>query len=147
MKLDEALDHLQAAREKLPENGLVRFRIGEIYFYENDFESAERELEEALRLDPSLNQARAQLGVVFYQGRRFPEPAEVLLEAVRSQPDDAESHHLLARTYVALERAEKAREHFERALSLDPFLSNAYLNYGNFLRRQGGTHPSIDRTP
>lgn len=136
-KLDEALDLLKAAREKLPENGLVRFRIGEIYVYESDLESAERELREALRLDRSLNQARAQLGAVFYQGRRFPEAADVLLEAVRFQPDDAESHHLLARAYVALERAGEAREHFERALSLDPFLSNAYLNYGNFLRRQG----------
>jgi superkiller protein 3 len=53
-----------------------------------------------------------------------------LQKVLAEQPDFAYAHFQLAYVYTALKRTEAARGEYERAISLDPKLAEAYLNLG-----------------
>lgn len=56
-----------------------------------------------------------------------------LQKFIAEKPDVAYAHFQLAYTYTALKRADEARSEYERAIALDPKMSEAYLNLGILL--------------
>jgi Flp pilus assembly protein TadD len=56
-----------------------------------------------------------------------------LQKFLAEQPDVAYGHFQLAYAYTALKRAEEARGEYERAIALDPKMTEAYLNLGILL--------------
>ncbi|HYL64631.1 MAG TPA: tetratricopeptide repeat protein, partial [Candidatus Methylomirabilis sp.] len=56
-----------------------------------------------------------------------------LQKVLADQPDFAYGHFQLAYVYTGLKRAEEARGEYERAISLDPKMAEAYLNLGLLL--------------
>jgi tetratricopeptide (TPR) repeat protein len=86
----------------------------------NQLADAERNLREAIRLDPGFAKAHFQLGTVL-EDLHKPEAALVeLKEGARLDPAYAEPHMALARVYHKLGQEEDAREEVKTYLSLHP---------------------------
>ncbi len=86
---EEAMTHLEVAREQYPRDRVVLGQIGRLHFLQRDFETAIATFEEVLRIDPEDLQAHYNL-MLSYQGAGDPEraaAARVLYE--RFKADEA----------------------------------------------------------
>jgi superkiller protein 3 len=79
-------------------------------------------------LNDLLNEAQHDIDKKDFEGA-IPPLQKVLAE----QPEFAYAHFQLAYVYTALKRADDARSEYERAISLDPKMAEAYLNLGILL--------------
>jgi Flp pilus assembly protein TadD len=63
----------------------------------------------------------------------FAAAIEPLQKVIAEKPEVAFPHFQLAYVFTALQRAEEARAEYERAIAIDPKMSEAYLNLGLLL--------------
>jgi Flp pilus assembly protein TadD len=64
---------------------------------------------------------------------RFEAAIPPLQKVIADQPDFAYAHFQLAYAYTALKKTDEARTEYERTVSIDPKMSEAYLNLGILL--------------
>jgi Flp pilus assembly protein TadD len=76
-------------------------------------------------LNDLLNEAQRDIDKNDFEAAISP-----LRKVLADQPDFAYAHFQLAYVYTALKRTEDARGEYERAISLDPKMAEAYLNLG-----------------
>jgi adenylate cyclase len=117
--LDEILAASAKALELDDELAEAHASRGHALAVSEQYEMAEREFETAICLDPNLFEGYYFYGrACFHQGK-FDQAIRVLKRASEVQPDDFQSHKLLALTYRALGRQQDAeaaeRRAFERA--------------------------------
>jgi superkiller protein 3 len=60
----------------------------------------------------------------------FAAAIDPLRKFIAAQPDVAYGHFELGYVYTALQRADEARDEYERAIAIDPKMAEAYLNLG-----------------
>jgi tetratricopeptide (TPR) repeat protein len=109
-----SIPHFQAAVEKSPKWGALRYSLAAAYAHVDRLDDAHRELETALKLNPDDYRANLLLGrMLSVQGR----PAQGLpnlKKATRLQPKDINAHLFLADAYERLgQKANAARERAE----------------------------------
>lgn len=101
---------------------------------------ARRELERTVELDPESADGHYSLGRVLYEEGFYGLAAEHLERSSSLRPEDVKTLHNLGLTYEALNRFDRAREVFEKALALnEKSLSPSewpFINYGSFLNRR-----------
>ena len=78
----ESLRHLQQAAALKPDFVLARISLGKLYLKRNDLDSAIRELETSIRLDPQATTAYYQLSIA-YRKAGEKEKALAALQQVR----------------------------------------------------------------
>lgn len=104
-----------------PAKAKEAFAKGIDSFRDRDFESATVHFKEAARLDATNATYLSHLALALLQRpRREAEAEEVMLEAVRLEPKNADHHANLGLLYQKSGIKDKARESFEAALKLDP---------------------------
>ncbi len=86
----------------------------------NQLADAEKNLREALRLDPGFAKAHFQLGTVLEDQGKLEAALAELKEAARLDATYAEPHMALARVYHKLGQEEAARQEVKTYLSLHP---------------------------
>jgi tetratricopeptide (TPR) repeat protein len=64
-----------------------------------DRATIEKHLRRAVALDPRMTKGHLQLGILFFDQRRYPEAIRHLRTAVRLDPALAQAHYRLARAY------------------------------------------------
>jgi len=79
----------------------------------------------------------AQLGLRYMQQGKNDLALEKLKRALKYDDDSVAAHHYLADLYRRLDEKEKAEDHYETALYLDPENSRIHNNYGVFLCNTG----------
>ncbi|MBI1738812.1 MAG: tetratricopeptide repeat protein, partial [Acidobacteria bacterium] len=84
-----------------------------------DFPSAERELLEALRLDPKLTDAVRDLAAVYYLGEKFEAALRVQDELARRETPNAGWWFIRATCYDKLHKLPEAIAAYEKFLALD----------------------------
>ncbi|HEY4015764.1 MAG TPA: tetratricopeptide repeat protein [Polyangiaceae bacterium] len=101
-------------------------------------EEAKGAYEEVLRASPQHFEALTSLGALLMAMGRRSEALDALTRAVDARPDEPRAHSNLAHL-ISDESTAKAREHYERALQLDPGHLNAHRGLAILLLRIGRT--------
>jgi tetratricopeptide (TPR) repeat protein len=109
----EALDLYRRVLEQLPQDAVVRFEYAQLLRDLNVSDEAVKQAREAVRLDPSLPEARRLLGMIELAGAnsdpaRTDRAIEQLTEAHRLAPDDGPTTAALARALVGRNRPGQA---------------------------------------
>jgi len=78
-----------------------------------------RELE-ARKLNPRDARSRHNLGVIYYQGRRYPQALAELTESVAIDPDRTDAQYFLGLTLLKLNRAAEAAVPLEKVVAVKP---------------------------
>ena len=90
----------------------------------------------AQSVDP-VAELHAKLGSGYLREGKLELAWHRLNKALTIEPKYSIAHNTMALLYERLGQAEKAREHYQLAVSYNPADSSAQTNYGSFLCRQG----------
>lgn len=116
----------------------ARRRLGEVRIKQHRAVEAVKNLEESLELDPEAAETHYALATVLVQQLGdFQRGEGAYREAIRLQPDYSAAHMNLAILLYRGNKAEEAREHFERAIRAHPEYALGHYNYGLMLIAEG----------
>lgn len=114
LKVSRAPDETRGALSSL------RARKGSLAYQASDLDTAERELKEAVRLDPKNRHAMRDLGWAYWTAGRFDWTGEVWARYASAYPDLAEPHNLLTHLHLKQRDFEAAVTSARASLRLDP---------------------------
>lgn len=83
------------------------------------------------------SQLNAQLGANYLQRGNLQQAKDKIDKALDQDPENPDAHAAAALLNMRLNEPERAREHFETALDLDPSAPQVQNNYGTFLCEHG----------
>ena len=132
-RLDEAALGFQAVLRHLPDFAEGHMNLGMIRHAQFRYTEAIPELEQALRLNPALNDARGVLGLDYFQTGVLPKAMEQLEKAVKKDPTNPEFNGWLGMVYVgaglfrpAIAKLEVAVQAKPRSVLFLGYLARAY---------------------
>ena len=113
------------------------FERGYVFQNDKNFTEAFRCYSEAINLDPNLNAAYNNLGVLLFGQERFAEAEEVFRQAIAKDPNYAAYYYNLGNLLSdkKLERFAEAEEAYRQAIAKDPDDAAAYSNLGILLKK------------
>lgn len=120
---EDALVEFTAAEHEYPDNARVRSFRGILLARMGKNAEAAAEYQEAIRLDPFLEDACRNLGFLRWTEHQLESAREMLRQAVKLSPDDSFAHYYLGRVELDAQRYEQA--FFELELSRQPLPSDA----------------------
>ncbi|MBI5560871.1 MAG: tetratricopeptide repeat protein [Deltaproteobacteria bacterium] len=110
------LSSCAATLEKRKEEADVHYKMGEVYFTQENYTGALEELSKAAAIYPDDPVSQHLLGLTYLAKRMYPEAAEHLGKAVSLNPRDSKAHVNLGVAYLELEKWDEAIVHFNEAL-------------------------------
>jgi Flp pilus assembly protein TadD len=122
-RLEDALVELTAAEREYPDNPRVRNFRGILLAQMGKKAEAAAEYQEAIRLDPFLEDACRNLGFLRWTEQQLASAREALQHAVKLSPDDSFAHYYLGRVELDAQRYEQA--FLELDLSRQPLPTDA----------------------
>ncbi len=143
-KIDKSRELLAAALEQNPDNAGLLVNMGTIHLNGGDIISANRLYEQALDSNPDFPLAESNIGSVLFI--RFIQEEDPLLRdqalarfnrALELDPSLAEAYNGRASVYFALNRVRDAVRDYEKSLTLNPDLLDAYFNLSLVLTQMG----------
>jgi tetratricopeptide (TPR) repeat protein len=99
-----------------------------VAFEKEDAEAAQKAYEQAIAIDPSLLDARINLGRLLHEGRRFANAEQVYREAVQACGRDPVLLYNLGVLLDDMDRKAEAVVAYEAALAGDPGLADGHYN-------------------
>jgi Flp pilus assembly protein TadD len=110
-RFEQALEDLTMAEKENPDDARIRNFRGITLVQLGKPSEAETEYREAIRLDPSIEDAWRNLGFLLWISRRPVEAREKILQAIALSPEDSFAHYYLGRLQLdAQEYADGFRE-------------------------------------
>ena len=116
---DKAVPEYEAAIRLNPVSGIYHGDLSLCYFHLNDPDSAQRELEAALQLDPNEVNALTVKGHLLNQAERYEEAVHTYKRALEVQPTSLRIHLQLVKSYAELGKEEMQAYYLGRFLRLD----------------------------
>jgi len=107
-------------------------------------EAAIIEYRTAIQLKPDYVKAHQHYGNALTRLKRHKEAIEPLIIAIKHNQNSSNLHHQIARSYSALNQFNKARFHYNRALTLRPNSTTLMLDYANMLNMNNKTELALD---
>jgi serine/threonine-protein kinase len=121
-----------------PAQAEARAALGAVeLWFDWDFKSASRELNEAIRLDPEGVYAYRYYGNLLKASGRFDSAMTVIRRAQQLEPLSPGRTNSVALMYMTLGRYDLAIQEAGKALEIDPNYADAFLAIGNALLAQG----------
>ncbi len=99
-------------------------------FKNNLYDSAERDLKQAIQTDPSYEIAHYNLGKVYQKQRKWDKAAEAFEAAVQKAPNNANYHYDLGEAYLEAKKIDQAEKALQAATKADPKLFKAHWRLG-----------------
>jgi superkiller protein 3 len=118
-QLPEATAALEKAAQLAPRDAELRAQLGRLWMERREFPSAERELLEALRLDPQLTDAVRDLAAVYYLGEKYEAALRVQDELARRETPNTGWWFIRGVCYDKLHQLPEAIAAYEKFLALD----------------------------
>ena len=110
----DAYEELKKAIRLEPRNGYYRRRLAKFYYQnltgKSRIDSAIREMEEALKLNPHHCFFYYELGVIYANEKRYEEAIQNYKKAIELEPNYAQAHYNLGRIYEELGKTKLAEE-------------------------------------
>jgi protein O-GlcNAc transferase len=147
-RLDDALVELTTAEREYPDNARVNNFRGILLAQMGKNAEASAEYQQAIRLDPFLEDAFRNLGFLRWTEHQLASARDALQRAVKLSPDDSFAHYYLGRVELDAQKYEQA--FFQLELSRQPlpadagFLIQAATGY-IALGRLENAHRSLDQ--
>jgi superkiller protein 3 len=118
-QLPEATAALEKAAQLAPRDAELRAQLGRLWMERREFSSAERELIEALRLDPKLTDAVRDLAAVYYLGEKYESALRAQDELARRETPNTGWWFIRGVCYDKLHQLPEAIAAYEKFLALD----------------------------
>ena len=107
-RLEEAFEELTTAERDHPDDARVRNFRGILLVQMGKNAEAATEYQEAIRLDPTLEDAYRNLGFLRWNEHQLAQARDMLERAVKLSPDDSFAHYYLGRVELDAQRYEQA---------------------------------------
>ena len=134
---DDAIRELEAAVARNPELRMARITLGEIYRTRNDYNSASKQYESLVNLDPYTLNNHYYLGVSYQFLTRYDDSAVAYLRGLKLSPEDFRSNMNLGAVYLGIGDVDSAVNYLDKATQIDPKSAVAWSNLGVALDAKG----------
>ena len=124
---DEAISEFQAELANAPDHAQALAYLGDAQIQLNHPELAPPLLEKALRLDPGLELAHLDLGVLYADAGRQNDALREMKEAARVAPDDVNVHWRLGRLYRSMGKMDEAKAELNKASRITRAVDSALI--------------------
>jgi Tfp pilus assembly protein PilF len=139
--LPEAIKELKKAIELDPGAVEPHAILALIYTSQSKADLAAREYEQALlkaaRQNPENADIQRNLGMLYFQQKRYEEAQQEYRLIIAASPADAEAHFVLATILYQIKKAESAEAELRKVLELNPD-SHQALNFLAYMYAEGG---------
>lgn len=115
---EEASKEFEAELVNVPDHARAMTFLADCKIQLGHSADAQPLIEKALKIDPSIAKAHADLGVIYQEQGKQQEALRELTTAVKMTPQDANIHWRLARLYQSMGRKEEAKAEFDKTSSL-----------------------------
>ena len=137
-QFNAALEVLQEARAKFPEDTALMFQLGASLESQEQYNEAERVFGDLIERDPSHAPALNYLGYLMAdRGERLEESVKLIRRALEIEPDNAAFLDSLGWAYFKLDRLDLAEEPLRRASEMLRRNSVVQDHFGDLLERLG----------
>lgn len=137
---DEAMAALREAVSSCPQTATTHMRLAEEYYLCNRPVQAEQHYREALRLEPDNGLAHYGLGRTLFDVAQVKQAQTELEKAIALGLDEPAAYYYAGLTYLhsasTPENRQRAKEHFQHVLRLDPGVARAYDCLGQIAVRE-----------
>jgi tetratricopeptide (TPR) repeat protein len=117
-QFDEAAQEFEAELVNVPEHAQALAFLADSYMQTNRSERAMPLIEKALKINPNLERAHLDLGILYVDAGRREEAVREFQMAARLAPLDANPHWRLARLYQSMGKKEEAALEFQKTSNL-----------------------------
>lgn len=117
-KFDLALDAFRRSAAKHPENALVHFELGKLFYQRNELQGAKSSLLEAVRIEKNNPQYLQKLGAVLLASNNVDEALTYLERAAAIEPDSVEINYSLSQAWRQKGERQKASQLLDKSLEL-----------------------------
>ena len=117
-KNEEAAQEFQAELVNVPGNAQALTYLADTDVRMNQPEAARPLIEQAIHIDPGMELAHLDLGILNSDAGRREDALREFKEAARLNPGDVNAHWRLARLYQAMGRKDEAKVEFDKTSSL-----------------------------
>ncbi|MGA2350132.1 MAG: tetratricopeptide repeat protein [Terracidiphilus sp.] len=114
----EAASEFQAELTNFPDNAQAMVYLGDSQIQLNQPEAALPLLEKAIRIDPGIELAHLDLGILYSDAGRRDDALRELKIAEKLNPDDSNVHWRLGRSYQAAGKKDEAKAEFDKTRNL-----------------------------
>ncbi len=110
----------EKAAELAPDDSAILNNLAVVLVALGDVNAAETAIRRAIALRPGETSYLVDLGYILVRQKRLQDAEIVLERAVNADRNSADAYNMLGFVYFQLNYRERARENFERALTLNP---------------------------
>ncbi|NQV33146.1 MAG: tetratricopeptide repeat protein [Phycisphaeraceae bacterium] len=121
---------------KLQTLGCLFNNFGVVYMDTGQYDKALIALDRAVRINPSLSEARANMGNIYLQQGMNDLAIEQFNAALRVNPLDPKTHFNLGGALLEARQYTRAETHLKETLALDPNFGDAYAQLGRVYAAQ-----------
>jgi tetratricopeptide (TPR) repeat protein len=106
---------------------LAHFVEGMVFEENGEMDKALEAYRKVLNVDPGQSELASRVAALLIQKEDFPQAIDVLKDAIKANPNDAEPYHQLAYIYAKyLKKTDQAVDYANRAIALNPRDIEAY---------------------
>jgi tetratricopeptide (TPR) repeat protein len=127
-KYDEAFPKFQTLLRQYPATPFLHYAYGTALAVFSQYDEAETQLHQELLISPTSGVTYARLASVGLKTRRPADALPSAQRAVQLEPDSAEAHYLLGRSFLELGQQEKALQELVTASKMAPGSPEVHFN-------------------
>jgi Tfp pilus assembly protein PilF len=136
-------DRTRHVADDLPASARAHYNYGAALQQNGRLDEAEREYQNALRIDPSYVKVYANLGQLFVSKSKLEDAKKYYEKAIELDSHTGEIRSGYAYLLERLGRADEARAEYESAVRLSPKSARLFYTYGAFLDQRGELDAAI----
>lgn len=129
-------DAIESYRLSPADSPLTWNKIGIAYHQLLELNTAEKQYQHALKLDPKYSEAINNLGTIYYSKKKYRAAINRYKAAIRIKPESASYYSNLGTAYFAQKKYQLAAAAYQTAVKLDPDVFENHSTFGTTLQER-----------